>query len=52
MLSVPDNEEIALVVIVEENVRVTRVLLLAVVIGTVALLFIGGKVSNIMSLKV
>ena len=52
MLSVPDTEEIALVVIVEENVRVTRVLLLAVVIGTVAFLFIGGKVSNIMSLKV
>ena len=36
MLSIPDAEEIALVVIVEENVRVTRVLLLAVVIGTVA----------------
>ena len=36
MLSIPDAEEIALEVIVEENVRVTRVLLLAVVIGTVA----------------
>ena len=36
MLSIPDAEEIALEVIAEVNVRVTRVLLLAVVIGTVA----------------
>ena len=49
MLTIPDAEGIALVVIVEGNVRV---LLLAVVIGTVAWLFIGGEVSDIMSLKV
>ena len=35
-LTIPDAEEIAVVVIVEGEVRVTRVLLLAVVIGTVA----------------
>ena len=35
-LTTPDAEEIAVVVIVEGEVGVTRVLLLAVVIGTVA----------------
>ena len=36
ILTVPDGEEVAVVVIVEGEVRVTRLLLLAVVIGTVA----------------
>ena len=35
ILTMTDAEEVAVVVIVEKEVRVTRVLLLAVVIGTV-----------------
>ena len=35
MLTLPDAEEIAVVVIIEREVKVTRVLLLAAVIGTV-----------------
>ena len=45
-----DAKDVAVFVIVEEQVRVTRVLLLAVFIGTVTWLIIGGKVSDIMSL--
>ena len=45
---IPDAEEIPVTEIVVERVRVARVLLL--VIGTVARLFIVGKVSDIMSL--
>ena len=45
ILTIPDPEEIAVVVIVEGEVRVTRTLLFALVIGTVARLFIGGKVT-------
>ena len=36
ILTIPDAEEIAVVVIVEREVRVTRILLLAVVVGIVA----------------
>ena len=36
ILTIPDAEEIAVAVIVEGEVRVTRILLLAVVIGIVA----------------
>ena len=43
IFNIPDTEEIVVVVIVEEEVRVTRVLLLAVVIGSVFWLFIGRK---------
>ena len=50
ILNILDVEEIAVIAIVEGEVKVTRVLLLAAVIGTVAWLFIGGKVSDIMSL--
>ena len=50
ILNIPDIEVIAVVVIVMEEVTVKRILLLTAVIGTVALLFIGGKVSASMSL--
>lgn len=50
ILTVHNGEEIAVAVIVEKEVRVKRVLQLAVVIGTVAWLIIGGKVSSISSL--
>ena len=36
ILTIPDAEEIAVAVIVEGEVRVTRILLLAVVVGIVA----------------
>ena len=36
ILTIPDAEEIAVVVIVEGEVRVTRILLLAVVVGIFA----------------
>ena len=36
ILTIPDAEEIAVVIIVEGEVRVTRILLLVVVIGIVA----------------
>ena len=49
-LTIPDAEEMDLVVIVEGEVRVTSILLLPVVIGIFARFFIGGKVSDIMSL--
>ena len=45
-LIIIEAEEIAVVVIVEREVKVTRI----VVIGIVAWLFIGGKVISIMSL--
>ena len=51
ILTIPDSVEIGIVVIVEGEISVTRVFLLAVVFGTVAPLFIGGKVSDIMNLK-
>ena len=50
ILTMHDAKDVAVFVIVEEQVRVTRVLLLAVFIGTVTWLIIGGKVSDIMSL--
>lgn len=50
ILTIPDVEEIAVAVIAEEEVRVTRVLQLSVVIWTVACLVIGGKMGGIMSL--
>lgn len=46
ILTVHNGEEIAVAVILEEGVRVKRVLQLAVVIGTVAWLIIGEKVSS------
>ena len=46
ILTIPYAEETAVVVIIEEEVRVRRILLLAVVIGTVARLFIGGIASE------
>ena len=49
-LTIPDAEEMALVVIVEGEVRVTSILLLPVVTGIFARFFIGGKVSDIMRL--
>ena len=50
ILTIPDVEEIAVAVIAEEELRVTRVLQLSVVIWTVACLVIGGKMGGIMSL--
>ena len=50
ILTIPDAEEIVVVVLVEWEVRMTIILPLAVVIGIVAWLFIGGKVSDITSL--
>ena len=50
IFTIPDAEEIAAIVIVDREVRVTRILLFAVVKETVTWLFIGGKVSDIMSL--
>ena len=50
ILTIPNAEEIAVTVIVEGEVRVTRALLLAIVIRTIAWLFIGGKAIDIMSL--
>ena len=47
ILTIPDAEGIAVVVMVEGEVRVTRILLLVVVIGIIVLLFIGGKGSDI-----
>lgn len=46
----PDVKEITVAEIVEEEIRVRTVLLLTVVIGTAARLFMGGKESDIMSL--
>lgn len=46
----PNTEEIAVAVVANEEVRVTRVLLLAKFTGTVAGLFIGGNTSRVMSL--
>ena len=43
ILNIPHVKGIVVVVIVEEEVRVTRGLLLAVVIGNIGRLFIGGK---------
>ena len=50
ILTRSDTQEIAVVMLVEGKVRVTRILLLAVVIGIVTRLFIARKVSDIMSL--
>ena len=50
ILTIPDVEEIAVAVIAEEEVRVTSVLRLSVVIWTVACLVTGGKMGGIMSL--
>ena len=49
LLTVSDAEEISVLVIVQGEVKVTRISLLVVVIGIVAWLFIGGKMSVIMS---
>ena len=48
--TISDAEEIAVAVIVEGGVRVTKILLLTVVVGISTWLFMGGKVSDIMSL--
>ena len=50
ILTRSDTQEIAVVMLVEGKVRVTRILLLAVVIGIVTRLFIGRKTSAIVSL--
>ena len=50
ILTTLDAEEIAVVVIAEEEVRVTRVLRLTVITWIVALLVIGGKMGDIRSL--
>ena len=50
ILTRSDTQEIAVVMLVEGKVRVTRILLLAVVIGIVTRLFIGRKMSAIVSL--
>ena len=50
ILTIVDAEERTVILIVEGESRATRVLLLAVVIGTVAWLFIEEKVNGIMSL--
>ena len=50
MFTSSDAEEIAVVMIVEGKVRVTRILLLTVVLEIVTRLFIGRKESDIMSL--
>ena len=50
ILTRSDTQEIAVVMLVEGKVRVTRILLLAVVIGIVTRLFIGRKTSAIVNL--
>ena len=50
MLIIPDAERKAVVIIVVEEVRVTRVLLPTMDIGTIAWVFIAGKMSASKSL--
>ena len=50
ILIIPDAERTAIVMIVVEEVRVTRVLLPTMAIGTIAWVFMAGKMSDSKSL--